>query len=146
MNKTNRIDKMRYQLNKSAYWLVLLSMVFQTISLFMTITPRSVIPTMSTAVEILINILLLLVTFLAAEKVKAYSNRYVYGLFGISAVHLFRVFNEPLKLLKLKQISSVQYTQITILIGLTILFMVYAALITLRKYHELKTHLKEIGE
>lgn len=146
MSLYNRRDKMRYQLNKLAYWLVLLAMIFQTVSLFMTITPRSVKPTMTTAIEILINIILLLVSFLAAEKVKAYSNKYAYGLFVISVIHLYRIFSEPLKLYKLGQLSAFRYTVITDLILISIACLVTAALITLSKYKALKAHLKEIGE
>lgn len=142
----NKVDKMRYQLNKSAYWLVLSGMVLQTISLFMIITPRTVKPSMDTAIEILVNILLLLVTFLAAEKVKAYDHRYAYGLFAIGAIHLLRAFDEPLRLLRIEQITSTQYVIITTLIVLTFVTMVVAGLVTWRKYQTLKSHLKEIGE
>lgn len=141
-----RVDKMRYQKNNIAYALVLFSMVFQIISLFSTITPEAVMPSFSTATEILINITLLLVTFLAAEKVKMYSEKWSYGLWVISAAHVFRIFYEPLKLVKLNQLTEGQYTLIiTEIIG-SIVFMIIASIITLKKYHALMAHLKEMGE
>jgi hypothetical protein len=144
--KNIRIDKMRYQKNKIAYTFVLVAMVFQTISLFMTITPSTVVPSFTTAVEILINITLLLFSFLAAEKVKSYSKTWSYGLFALSVVHLFRFFYEPSKLLRLGQISLRQYFMITTLIEVTMVLLIVAAIITLRKHRALMAHLKELGE
>jgi hypothetical protein len=144
--KNVRVDKMRYQKNALAFNFVLVAMALQTISLFMTITPRTVVPSMTTALEILINITLLLVSFLAAEKVKAYSLQWAYGLFVISTVHLFRLFYEPLKLFRLGQITRNQYLTITTLIEVTIVLLIVAAVITIRKHRALMAHLKEIGE
>lgn len=144
--KNVRVDKMRYQKNALAFNFVLVAMALQTISLFMTITPRSVVPSMTTAFEILINITLLLVSFLAAEKVKAYSLQWAYGLFAISTVHLFRLFYEPLKLVRLGQITRNQYITIMTLIEVTIVLLIVAAVITIRKHRALMAHLKEIGE
>lgn len=144
--KNVRVDKMRYQKNALAFNFVLVAMALQTISLFMTITPRSVVPSMTTAFEILINITLLLVSFLAAEKVKAYSLQWAYGLFVISTVHLFRLFYEPFKLVRLGQITRNQYITIMTLIEVTIVLLIVAAVITIRKHRALMAHLKEIGE
>lgn len=144
--KNSRIDKMRYQKNTSAYTLVLVAMIFQTISLFSTITPSSVIPSLTTAIEILINITLLLFTFLAAEKVKTYSKNWAYGLIVISFVHFLRLFYEPLKVLRLNQISGRQYGFIVFEIVVSIAFLVIASVITIDKHQKLMTHLKGLGE
>lgn len=144
--KNSRVDKMRYQKNSSAYAFVLIAMVFQTVSLFATITPSTVIPSMTTAFEILINITLLLVSFLGAEKVKAYNKNWAYGLIVIAFVHFLRIFYEPLKIVKLNQISAQQYGFIIFEIVVTIAFLVVASVITLEKHRKLMTHLKELGE
>ena len=141
-----RVDKMRYQQNKLAYWFVLLAMVNQIGSLFTTIIPRSITPTFSTAMEILINITLLLLSFLAAEKVKAYSIKWAYGLFVIAFAHLLRIFYEPLKLFRLGQITAGHYFIIIDLIVGSIILLVIAAVITMKKHRKLMSHLKELGE
>ena len=144
--KNIRIDKMRYQKNNLSYRLVLLGMALSVYTLFATITPKAVVPTFSTAVEILINIVLLLMTFLAAEKCRAYDKKWGIYLFVISGVHLLRVFYEPLKLYKLGQLTSAQYTWIVDIIIATIALYVVAGVITIQKHNALKAHLKEIGE
>lgn len=144
--KNIRVDKMRYQQNKLAYWLVLLAMVNQIGSLFSTITPRTVVPSFTTAMEILINITLMLFTFLAAEKVKAYNIKWGYGLFVIAFLHLLRIFYEPLKLFRLGQISGRQYFIIIDLIIGSIILLLIAAVITIKKHRALMAHLKESGE
>ncbi len=144
--KNIRVDKMRYQQNKLAYWLVLLAIVNQIVSLFATITPRTVVPSFTTAVEILINITLMLFTFLAAEKVKAYSIKWGYGLLVISFLHLLRIFYEPLKLFRLGQISwGLYFLIIDAIIG-SIILLAIASYITIKKHRALMAHLKELGE
>jgi hypothetical protein len=144
--KNLKVDKMRYQKNKIAYALVLLAMVSQMFSLFFTIIPSTVVPSMTTAFEILINITLLLVSFLAAEKVKSYSKNWSYGLFVIASVHLFRFFYEPRKLLLLSQITVRRYLFITTFIEVTVILLIVAGIITIRKHKALLAHLKELGE
>lgn len=144
--KNIRVDKMRYQQNRLAYWLVLLAMVNQVGSLFSTIIPRMVVPSFTTAMEILINITLMLFTFLAAEKVKAYNIKWGYGLFVIAFLHLLRIFYEPLKLFRLGQISGRQYFIIIDLIIGSIILLLIAAIITIKKHRALMAHLKESGE
>jgi hypothetical protein len=144
--KNIRVDKMRYQQNKLAYWFVLLAMSNQVVSLFATIIPRTIVPSFTTAIEILINITLLLLSFLAAEKVKAYNIKWAYGLLIISFCHLLRIFYEPLKLFRLGQISGGHYFLIIDLIIGSIVLLLVASFITIKKHRALMAHLKELGE
>jgi len=147
MNDKNiKVDKMRYQKNNISYRLVLLGMALSVYTLFATITPKAVVPTLSTAIEILLNIILLLMTFLAAEKCRSYDKKWGIYLFIISGIHALRMFYEPLKLYRLGQLTSGQYTIIVDIIIATIALYVVAGVITIQKHNALKAHLKEIGE
>lgn len=144
--KNIQVDKMRYQKNNLSYRLIILGMALSVWSLFAVITPKTVVPTLSTAIEILLNIILLLTTFLAAEKCRAYDKKWGIYLFVISAVHVFRLFYEPLKLLKLGQLSANRYEWIVYVIIVTVILYVSSGIITIQKHDALKKHLKEIGE
>ena len=144
--KNIKADKMRYQNNSSAYWLVLLGMAISVHALFSIITPKAVVPGLTTAVEILVNIVLLLFTFLAAEKCKTYNRDWGIYLFVIAGIHVLRIFFEPSNLLRNKQLTGFQFSVIvTELVVVAVLFVI-AGIITIKKHDTLKTHLKEIGE
>ena len=87
-----KADKMRYQTNSSAYSLILLGLALSVAALFAIITPSTIIPDFSTAIEILINIVLMLVTFLAAERCKFYERKWAIIVNVIAAVHILRIF------------------------------------------------------
>gem|GEM_PF-3839486 len=104
-----KAEKMRYQNNQSAYLLVMLSIVLGVISLFTLITydefstpsiieglPLRVIPDFRIAIEIALGIFTLLLSFLAAEKVKVYQRFWsFYGLFILAGVTLYRIIGVP---------------------------------------------------
>ncbi len=141
-----KADKMRYQANKLGYGLILLGMMLSVAALFMIITPPTVVPTFSTALEILINILLLLFTFLAAERCKYYQKNWAIMTIIIAAIHALRILWVPTKLLSNGELRIGQFLFIALFLVLTSILMVFGALITLKRHHILITHLKEIGE
>ena len=76
---------MRYLKNNLGYGLVMLSLIFFLVALFASITYNSylyqesndypkVLTDMNLAIDIAISIVILLIGFLSAEKVKVYSN------------------------------------------------------------------------
>lgn len=140
-----KADKMRYQVNKAGYRLILLGLSVSVVAMFRIITPVTVRPNAEIAIEILINIVLLLVTFLAAERCKFYSKNWAFGSIAIGLVHLARIFYVPKNLLAASMISQAQYTIITLLLILSAFFIMYGGYITWVKYQILSKHMKEMG-
>lgn len=141
-----KADKMRYQTNGQAYGFILLGLAISVAALFAIITPPTVVPDFTTAIEILINIVLLLVTFLAAERCKFYDRKWANVVIVIAVVHVLRIFYVPTRLVANGQITALQYTMITILLLVSALFLILGGLITMRKSKILHDHLKEMGE
>lgn len=139
-------DKMRYQINRYAYMFILLGMALSVVALFRIITPPTVIPDFGIAIEILINIILLLVTFLTAERCKAYQKTWGIVSFVIAGIHVFRIFFVPTELLSKGQITGFQFTMIVIFLLASAAFITTGGVITLIKHSILAKHLKEIGE
>jgi hypothetical protein len=141
-----KADKMRYQTNSSAYSLILLGLSLSVAALFAIITPSTVIPDLSTAIEILVNIVLMLVTFLAAERCKFYERKWAIIVNVIAAVHILRIFYAPTKLLAKGQITFFHFAFIAVLLISSALFLIAGGMITIKKSQVLHNHLKEMGE
>jgi hypothetical protein len=141
-----KADKMRYQTNKTGYGLILLGLVFSVVSLFMLITPSTIVPNFGTAIEILVNIVLMLVTFLAAERCKFYSKNWATVSIFIAGIHFVRALITPISLFTLGQISFLIYILSTSFLITASIFILIGAKITLDKFHILSKHMKEIGE
>lgn len=141
-----KVDKMRYQNNGLSYGLILLALVLSIIALFVLITPATVKPGLTTAVEIGVNILLILITFLAAEKCKNYKKEWAITAFVIAGIHILRIFLEPLSQLRSGGISGWQFTIITVLLAATAALLMIAGIDTLNKSTKLQKHIVELGE
>jgi hypothetical protein len=140
-----KADKMRYQLNKAGYSFILLGLSVSVVAMFRIITPVSVRPNHEIAIEILINIVLLLVTFLAAERCKFYSKNWAFGSVAIGFIHLLRISYVPKSLLDQGMLSASQFSIISLLLILSALFIIYGGFITWIKYRVLSNHMKEMG-
>jgi hypothetical protein len=141
-----KADKMRYQTNKSAYGFIMLGLTFSIIALFMLITPSTIVPNFGTAIEILINIVLLLVTFLAAERCKFYSRNWAIVSLSIAIIHFIRALITPISLFTLEQINFLTYSLSSAFLISASVFIAIGGKITLDRYHILSKHMKEIGE
>lgn len=141
-----KADKMRYQMNNLAYLFILLGMAISVVVLFRIITPKTVIPNFGIALEILINIVLLLLTFLTAERCKFYQKKWGIVSFVIAGVHLLRIFYVPKSLLTLGQITSGQFMIIVLLLAVSAGLLILGGVVTIIRSNILTNHLKEIGE
>jgi amino acid transporter len=151
-----KADKLRYQTNSSAYLLVMLSVVFSVISLFILITydsygtldkPYFVKPDFRIGLEIVLGIVMMLVTFLAAEKVKFYSR--IWGFYGLSIlalINIVRIFNIPFY--AFEKVWITERIRLISILGFAIsaICLIIAAIITTRKIIVLTQHLKELNE
>ncbi len=141
-----KADKMRYQMNNLAYLFILLGMAVSVVALFRIITPKTIVPNFDTAVEILINIVLLLLTFLTAERCKCYQKKWGIVSFVIAGVHVLRILYVPKSLLALGEITPLQFTTILLLLIASAAFLIVGGVVTIIRSNILTNHLKEIGE
>lgn len=141
-----KADKMRYQMNNLAYMFILLGMAISVVALFRIITPKTIIPDFDIAIEILINIVLLLLTFLTAERCKYYQKKWGIVSFVIAGVHVLRILYVPKSLLALGQITSGQFAIIVLLLIVSAASLVFGGVLTIIRSNILTNHLKEIGE
>ncbi len=141
-----KADKMRYQLNKASYGLILLGLSISVIAMFRIITPVTVRPNYEIAIEIMINIVLLLVTFLAAERCKFYSKHWAFASIAIGLIHLARIFYVPASLLRKDMLSYPQFIIIALLLVISSLLISLGGYITWVKYNILSKHMKALSE
>jgi hypothetical protein len=88
-------EMMRYQPNKLSYNLGLLAIVFDVAFLFIAL--NTIAATSIVMVKILGNILILLIGFLAVEKVKSYSKKFSLVLIAFGVICVARLFYVPLQ-------------------------------------------------
>ena len=91
-----KLDKMRYQPNVLSYDLGFLAIAFNVLYLFAAL--NTLVPSLATAVKILLNIVLILMTFLAIEKCKKYSKEYSIILIAFGIISLLRLLYVPLQI------------------------------------------------
>ena len=92
-----KLDKMRYQPNVISYYFGLLAIVIDVLYLFEVL--NVLVPSLVMATKILLNIVLMLMTFLAVEKCKAYSKGYSIVLIVFGIICLLRLLYVPLQVL-----------------------------------------------
>lgn len=92
------LEKMRYNNNSLSYILGLLGIVLSIAACFIglnSINPNG----FHTILKVLLNILVLLVGFLASEKVKVYNMKYTYVMYTLAGVSFARIFWYPMLLI-----------------------------------------------
>ena len=89
-----KLDKMRYQPNVLSYYLGFLAIAFDVLYLFAAL--NTLVPSLATAVKILLNIVLMLMTFLSIEKCKKYAKEYSIVLIVFGIISLLRLLYVPL--------------------------------------------------
>lgn len=149
------LAKMRYQNNQFGFTMTFGSMLFFIWSLFTSINYSlftglaeevRVKPDHNIALDITISIVLILVMFLSAEKVKAYSKQWSYGLFVISVVNLLRLFYVPLISLNTNQIPMDIFIQIAICHIISAALTTIAGIVSLKKATKIQQALKQGGK
>lgn len=93
-----RNEKLRYQTNKTAYYLGLLACIFSTFAGFIGLNTMKASAT--TIVKILLNIFILLFGFASTENVKKYSLKASIWLFVLAGINVIRIFWYPIQMFK----------------------------------------------
>lgn len=150
-----KADKMRYQKNSFAYLFVLLSLVTGMIGLFTVINydqfitvgdNMRVVPNLRVGIEILIGIIVMLMTFLGAEKVKLYDPKWsFYGIFILAGVNVFRMFYLPIYAKNQGWIPNSTMVTVMIYYAITAGLLVVAGVISTRKVIMLTNYMKELN-
>lgn len=154
MNIINiKIDKMRYQKNASSYFYVIISLVLSIIALFTLInydtfsitTDSRVVPDFRVGLEIVVGIITMMTTFLAAEKVKLYDPFWSRnGLFILAGINVLRTFSLPLYSFDKGWIPTSLMTTSMVLFAASACLLVIAGMVASHKVSQLKHHLKEL--
>ncbi|WP_025724470.1 hypothetical protein [Acholeplasma granularum] len=151
----NEVDRMRYQNNSTGYTLTFGGLIFFIWSLFTSINYSlftgladevRVKPDFNVGLDITISIVLILVIFLSAEKVKAYSIKWSYGLMVISAINIARIFYVPLLSFNSNQIPMDIFVQIAIAHSISAILTLVAGFVSLNKSKKLKAYLTQGGK
>jgi len=158
-----KADKMRFQTNQFAYGLVLLSIVFSVVAIFTLITydsfglgdaPTRVAPNFRIGIEIAVSIVMMLATFLAAEKIKYYDSIWSsVGLVVLAGIHFLRIsilgeFYSGLPFYVYDQgwVPITVMTRAFIEFGVAGLLLATAAFISTRNVIILRNHMKELAK
>ena len=92
------LEKMRYNNNSLSYILGLLGIVFSIAACFISLNSLNPVG-FKTVIKVVLNIVVLLIGFLAAEKVKVYQKKFSYVNFALGGIAILRMFWYPLTLL-----------------------------------------------
>lgn len=153
--KNIKVEKMRYQNNAGAYALVMLSALTGIVALFTLINydefdavdALRVVPDLRIALEIGLGIIVLLVTFLAAEKVKFYQRNWAfYGLPILAIVNFLRIFNIPFYAYNKGWIPVNTMRAAILEFAITVILLVIAAVISIVKVIKITHYLKELNK
>lgn len=103
-------DRMQYQSDKLSYWLCVLGIVFNMVYFVAVYTNRSIVPDVTIGADVIINIIFMMVVFMASEKLKAYSKHWnVYAILA-GAVQFFRTLWLPNHYKQLEMLIEKKYT------------------------------------
>ena len=92
------LEKMRYNNNSLSYILGLLGIVFSVAACFIALNSLNPIG-FKTVLKVVLNIFVLLIGFLTAEKVKVYQKKFSYVSFALGGIAILRMFWYPLTLM-----------------------------------------------
>ena len=160
-------DILRYSPNKISFWLCILAIVCNVAMFLIIYTEKNCTPNWQLGIDLLINVLFMLASFLLSEKTKAYKENAGKASFVIAAIQVLRIFWIPLfyylknvdyvNAVKLAEEAgeSLAYTGIIglnigqfiaciILLTVSALSLVGAGLICNMKAKRLKNHIAEL--
>lgn len=137
-------DMMHYNGNKSSFWFILLAIALN-IAMFI-IVYRAVIGKSSDlgnvqlGLDLIINVVFMLVAFLAAEKTKRYSKEWGIISFVLGGIQVARIFWIPLSYYLNGGINSGEFSACVILQACGAACCIVAGVLTLIKYRIIQEH------
>lgn len=95
-DKTLAIDMMHYKSNKLSFWLIILTIALNIAMFLIIYKTTNCTPDIQLGIDLLVNVMLMLACFLAAEKTKRYDRTWGITSIVIGGVQVVRIFWIPL--------------------------------------------------
>lgn len=152
--KNIKADRMRYQPNRLSYWLCLLAILFDVCSFINIYGNRVMISDFRIGLDVIINILFMLITFMYAENAKTYKKESSYFVLALGIIQILRIFFVPLHYFslplpgdsKIMQMSSNDFIRNVIYMSLSGICLIVAAIICYIRSTILINHLRDIKQ
>lgn len=139
-------DRMRYQTNKSSFWLCIIAVIFNVASLINIYENKTIEPDVYIGLDILINIVIMLVGFWGAEKTKTYKRYWSYILIVFGLIQILRIFVVPLKFFIVGQMTFKNFMLNVCFLVLSAVALFASAVICFIKSTVLKAHMETVTE
>ncbi|MEX1377485.1 MAG: hypothetical protein AB1Z23_08410 [Eubacteriales bacterium] len=112
MNRNSEI--MRYQSDKLSYWLCIFGIIFNIVYFVSIYTNRDIVPDAVIGADVLINIIFMMIAFLASEKLKLYEKKWnVYAVL-LGLAQIVRVLWLPAHFKNLEMLVGRKYILIVV--------------------------------
>lgn len=102
-------QRMKYQPDKVSYWFCILSIVINMVYFVSVYSNRSVVPDVAVGTDVLINIIFMMVVFLASEKLKGYTRNWNKYISIVGVLQILRIFWLPMHYNKLGMLEGTKY-------------------------------------
>ena len=144
MRKRN-LERMRYKDDTLAANMCLLAIVFDVAHFIILYSSTSIVPDYQMGIDIIINILFLLIAFLASEEAKVYSRKWAFVIMGVAVVQAARMFWLPLAYHGLGQLEGAGYLAACLSILVSAVFMLAGGIICYVNASALQKYLDKLG-
>lgn len=135
-------DMMHYKNNRSSFWLILLTIALN-VAMFIIIyktNTSNLAADLQLGIDLIVNVMFMLVAFLAAEKTKRYSKEWGIVSIVLGGIQVARIFWIPLYYYLNGGISAGSFTACFILLAGGAASAIVAGVLTLIKYRILQEH------
>ena len=112
MNRNSEI--MKYQADKLSYLLCILGIIFNVIYFVSIYTNRDIVPDAVVGADVLINIIFMMIVFMASEKLKLYEKKWNVYAALLGLVQILRVFWLPMHYKNLEMLTGTKFTLILV--------------------------------
>lgn len=130
------IDIMHYKNNRASFWLILLTIALN-IGMFIIIyrtNTSDLAADLQLGIDLLINVIFMLICFLAAEKTKRYSKSWGIVSIVLGFIQIVRIFWIPLYYFLNNGINSGAFASCVVLLALSGFSIIFAGFISIFKY------------
>jgi len=144
-DETLAIDIMHYKPNRLSFWLIILTIALNIIMFLIIYKTTACTPNVQLGIDLLVNVLMMLVCFLAAEQTKRYSKKWGIASIVIGHIQAARIFWIPLYyFIQFKNtgtgLNTAGFVWCAILLLLSGVSMIIAGIFTNKKHNTLELH------
>jgi anaerobic C4-dicarboxylate transporter len=143
--KKRNLERMRYKNDRLSANLVLISIVCNVVFFVTLYSNSSVVPDYQIGMDVIINLLFLLIAFLAGEEAKVYTQKWAFVIFALAVVQAARIFWLPEHFNQLEQLIDGAYLRARYSMILSAAFMFAAAVTSYSNSTALRKYLNGLG-